>query len=484
MAVYYVDSNTGIRTTGGGIADQGAVSFNTIGAASVYASIAAALADSFTQSDEIRCSHLHDHDAASSALIYSVPTTAGGITKVRSVDDATSNAYKPGATERNSSGTSADVGVTGGVMVATGMIFKTVDLFSIQSGGAFIGRDCEIHILNANNYVEFKNDGVTCWLYNTDIHLGAASSKVIRAQSGGFFKWIGGAVVDDSGASGIDKFAADPVVGGTFTAFIQGVDMSVIDGNSGAWWDNHGAGNSDTGLVLRMDHCKMNSAIGTNFFEEEMANPKNDILITRCTDDTTEVEYLRYVLKREGSVTEATNITRTSSTKYEETDQAVSVKAVTSSRASVDTPLRVPFPSVWMDIATASTDTLTIYVASATNDLKDTDLYFTAYFPDGTNRCEANWACSSAAAVGASNTITSSGAVVVDPFASGTALTSSAEGWDGDTTETLYEVELKLDSTAVGGVGADCVPRIDMCLTRASLSAGVYLATSNDIGAG
>jgi hypothetical protein len=466
VAFFYVDSNIGIRTTGGGTTEQ-IGTMAALGAANIYATISLAIADGAGDGDIIRCGHLHAH-STSSAITYSGPTGAGQKLVIESVDDGAIDQLRKGATESQTGTTSDIVFNTSGTYVLIGMILKAADFFRQNSDSKVHARLCDFYFLNASNVWDINGDGTSLEFDQVDVHF--KNNCYFEPVQGGVFRWRGGTLVDTD-AAGLDKFIRDAAAtSGGFTFEGYGVNLSAVDGGaSGYLFQNHGAGTADDALRIRMDLCKVNAGLN-GFFEEDMVQYGNDILITRCTSSTTEAEYQWERHDRGGNAKHVTNIYRTATLgEYEETAQKVSLKIIPTADCDIHTPFIVEIPTTYANISNASTNTFTFHLLCA-NTLKDTEFWIVGMYPDGTNRNQANFAISA----GATSVMT--GTYSIDTTAAGSALTVGDSDWTGDAgTENYYQVTANLDSTGVGGVGADCMPRFFAYVATGSIASGIYL---------
>ena len=462
MAYFYVKNSLGTRTTGGGLTQQTG-SFATLGAASVYATIAAAITDGATAGDYILCSDLHDFDSVSTLITYSGPTT--GWVALISVDDANCDQYKAGAKERTTSGTAADIDISG-LVAAWGMEFTVVDDFkTIGSGSQFRGHDCVIGPFGANNGIRVGLDGQKFELYDCRVLAGHPSARLYLAEYAGVFRMFGGSFARD-GVGTLNSLTSGGWTNGGSTMALYGVDLS---GVGSYLFDNIGANfTSDDLVVIIMDLCQLSSAVDTGdlYFDEDFAKPLNDIQITRCSSSSSDAEHRYYRKDYGGVINDDTAFYRDGSTAFEDSAQKVSIKIVTDTDNSLFAPLAFDFPTVFAALSAASTDTLRLYILSA-DTLTDNDIWAEAIYPDGTTKNVGNVATSNGNAI--------TGSFVVDPLSTGTTLTTNTEAWTGRTTENRYQIDIDTS----GDVGADCVPLIRLYVAKASST--IYVDTTVDV---
>lgn len=461
MAYFYVKNSLGTRTSGGGLTQQTGT-FAALGAASVYATIEAAITDGATAGDHIMCSDLHDYDAVASSIVYSGPTTT--FLAIISVDDANCDQYKRGAVEQTTSGTAADIDFSG-LVAAWGLQFSPVDdLRTVNAGTQFRGYDCHIGPINAVDGIKPLQDGQSVELYDCDVEAASASAQLFLPEYAGVFKMFGGRFYRASGS--INNLSSGNFGGAGGTFELYGVDLSDV---SSYLFASVGSNfSADDKMLIKLDLCQLSSAVdsGNLFFNEDFAKPLNDILITRCSSASGTAEH-RYYKKMYGAViTDDTTFYRDGSTAFEDSGQKVSLKVVTDSDATLFLPAVFDFPTTFAALSAASTDTLRIYILSA-DALTDNDIWAEAIYPDGTTKQVAN--------VASSNGNVISGSSVVDPLSTGTTLTTNTEAWTGRTTENRYQIDIDTSSDA----GADCVPLIRLHVAKASST--IYVDTTVDV---
>jgi hypothetical protein len=462
VAYFYVKNSLGTRTTGGGLTQQTG-SFTTLGAASVYATIAAAITDGAVAGDHILCSDLHDFDSTSTTITYNGPTT--GFLAIISVDDANCDQYSAGAIEQTTSGSSADVSIVG-MISAWGMRFSPIDDFVTTSAGSqFKGYACTIGPFNAADSIRPLQDGQLIELHDCSVLAGHASARLFVSEYGSIFRMFGGSYTRDGGGL-ITNLSSGGFQGGGSTYELYGVDLTDVDSYLFA-----GVGSSfvsDDRMVIIMDLCQLSSAVDSSdlYFDEDFAKPVNDIRITRCSSASSDAEYRYYRKDFGGVIQDDTAFYRDGSTAFEDSGQKVSLKVVTDADATLFAPVAFDFPTIFAALSAASTDTLRIYILSA-DTLTDNDIWAEAIYPDGTTKNVGNVATSNG------NTIT--GSFVVDPLSTGTALTANTEAWTGRTTENRYQIDIDTS----GDVGADCVPLIRLYVAKASST--IYVDTTVDV---
>ena len=458
MTYYYVKNSLGTRTVGGGTTKQTG-SFAALGAANVYATVALAIADGATAGDFILCSDLHDYDSGASTIVWAGPTA--GFLVIESVDDANCDVFKAGATERTTSGSSADIDVSG-LVSAYGMTLTFVDdLRTVNAGTQLRCYLCSIGPINAVDGIAAQQDGQSVELYDCDVEAASGSSQLYISEFASTFKMFGGRFFRASGS--INNLSSGNFGGGGGTYEMYGVDLSdvvnTLFANTGS---NFG---SDDKITVRMDLCQLSSAVDTGalYFNETFAKPLNDILITRCSSVSASAEHRYYREDFGGAISDDTTFYRDGSTAYDDSAQKVSVKITANTDNSRFAPLAFDFPTIDAALSSASTDTLRIYILSA-DTLTDADIWAEALYPDGATKNVGNIATSQ------SNVLT--GSFAPDPLATGTALTTNTEAWTGRTTENRYQIDIDTS----GDVGADCVPSIRLYFAKASST--IYLDTT------
>ena len=461
MSYFYVKNSLGTRTTGGGLTLQTG-SFETLGAASVYATIEAALADGATAGDHIMCSDLHDYDAVATSIIYNGPTT--GFVAIISVDDANCDQYKAGAQERTTSGSAADIDLSG-LIGAWGMSFAPIDDFrTINPGTQFRGHQCKFGPLQASDGIRALADGQKIELFDCSIEAGHAAAQLFISEYAGVFRMFGGVFWRIS--NGINNLSTGNFGGGGGTFELFGVDLTDVDNylffNTGEDFT------PDDKISITMDMCKLNAAVdsGGLYFNQDFSKPLNEISITRCSSSSADAEHRYYRKDFGGEIADDTTIYRDASTAFEDSGQKVSLKVVTGANNSLFEPLTFDFPTVFAALSSAATDTLRIYILCA-DALTDNDIWAQAMYPDGTTK--------NLGTVATSNGNTVVGSFVVDPLSAGSPLATNTEAWTGRTAENRYHVDI--DTSADPGV--DCVPLIRLYIAKASTT--MYLDTDVDV---
>lgn len=458
MAYFYVKNSLGTRTVGGGLTQQTG-SFTTLGAASVYATIAAAITDGATAGDFILCSDLHDFDSAAVAITWSGPTT--GVLTIMSVDDANCDAYSAGATERTTSGTAADVQFSG-LIACWGFTLTSVDDYKLLvSGSELHGYDMTFGPMGSTSTLRFDTDAQMFQFYNPTFDLSSANARFFFPDKPGVLRTYGG-VITRSGGVGISYITSGGWTAGGCTLEMYGTDLSEI--TTFLFNDIGGSLSADDRMHIRLDLCQLNATVA--FFDETPVNGDNDILISRCSSASATAEYQFFSINRGGEVSSNTTFYRDGSTAYDESGQKVSLEVVGNTDNSRGIPFTFDFPTIDAALSSASTDTLRIYVLSA-DTLTDADLWAVAIYPDGTNKNIGNIATSTGIALGGSN--------MPDPLQAGTTLTTNTEAWTGRTTENRYQIDIDTS----GDVGADCVPTIRLYFAKASST--IYLDTTVDV---
>ena len=457
MAYFYVKNSLGTRTVGGGLTQQTG-SFTTLGAASVYATIAAAITDGATVGDYVLCSDLHDFDSGGTSVVWSGSTA--GYLCICSVDDANCDAYSAGATERTTSGTTADIDVSG-LVAAYGMTLTFADdLKLLNSGSEFKAYQCSIGPINSTDGLRFIVDGQAYELVDCTLDLAASTSRLATMEYGGIMTMRGGGFTR-SGGTNANSLTSGGFGNGGGTLNLFGVDLTIFNQ---VLFDAVGSSTNDDSINIRMDLCDLNAS--ATFFDEDFLNTYNDVFITRCTDSSSAAEYQYFKRTRGGDISDNTTFYRDGSTAYDDSAQKVSIQIASNADNSRFAPLAFDFPTIDAALSSASTDTLRIYILSA-DTLTDADIWAEAIYPDGTTKNIGNIATSQ------SNVLT--GSFAPDPLATGTALTTNTEAWTGRTTENRYQIDIDTS----GDVGADCVPTIRLYFAKASST--IYLDTTVDV---
>ena len=461
MAFFYIKNGFGTRVIGGGLTKQSG-SFDALGAANVYATIAAAIADGATAGDMGLASHLHDFDSGGTSIVYTGPTT--GFLALASVDDANCDQFKDGAIERTTSGTQTDIDVSG-LVAAWGIMFEFIDDFRlINPGTQFRGYNCMLGPVNAVDGIRSLQDGQSIELHDCEVEAGNGNAQLFISEYACVFKMFGGRY--HRNGLGINHLSSGNFGSAGGTIEMYGVDLSDVQD---VLFETVGSNfTSDDQMVIKMDLCQLHPLVdaGNLFFDEDFAKPLNEILITRCSSSSATAEHRYYRKDFGGEITDNTSFYRDASDGFLDSGQQVSIRVDTNANSTIFSPLAFDFPTTAAELSSAASDKLRIYLLSA-DALTDADIWAEAIYPDGTSKNVGTVASSS------SNTI--AGSFVVNPLSAGTALAPSTEAWTGHTTENRYQIDIDTSASP----GADCVPLIRLYVAKPSTT--IYLDTDVDV---
>ncbi|MDA9095402.1 hypothetical protein N9J88_03300 [Porticoccaceae bacterium] len=460
MAFFYIKNGFGTRVIGGGLTKQSG-SFDALGAANVYATIAAAIADGATAGDMGLASHLHDFDSVGVTIVYTGPTT--GFLALTSVDDANCDQPLAGAIERTTSGSQADIDVSG-LIAAWGITFTFADDFRmVNPGTQFRGYGCKLGPVNATDGIRSLADGQSIELHDCEVEAGHNAAQLFISEYACLFKMFGG-IFHRNGA-GINHLSDGNFGGAGGSIELYGVDL--VDVTSHLFFRVGSNFTSDDRIVIKMDLCALSAAVDTGnlFFDEDFVKPGNEIDITRSSSSSATAEHRYYRKDFGGEITDNTSFYRDASDGFLDSGQQVSLRVDTNANSTIFSPLVFDFPTTAAELSSAASNKLRIYLLSA-DVLTDADIWAEAIYPYGTSK--------NVAIVASSNSNTIAGSFVVNPLSAGTALASNTEAWTGHTTENRYQ----LDIDTSGSPGADCVPLIRLYVAKPST---VYLDTDVDV---
>lgn len=461
MAVFYVDSNIGTRTTGGGYGSFQTGTFAALGAANVYGNVEDALSDGAGANDYILASHLHDHTYAGNC--YWLLTDVNDPLTVMSVSSTDVEQYTKGAREATANDGASDQRITGTQHVY-GFTFFSSDQYQIQVSGTHVKMyDCLIEDLAGGNNVVVSSDGSSLELYDCVVNYSSVTASGFSVTRGAKLTMIGGGITSTAGGDGnVNSVTRNGFGAGGGNATYIGVDFSIVDvqlianigGNLG----------SDDQINIFFDRCILNASV--SLCTEDMAAADKQVMAINSDGVDTAFDCKVFGAQ----ITTDTAFYRDDSAAFTESGNKASFKVVTSSLASTNKPAAFDFTSQYYTLSDTATDTLRVYVLSSTA-LTDEDLYFDVVYPDGTTISQPNILTSTSLTLGASlpwfNPIASLTATPV-------ALTANTDTWAGRTTENRYQIDIDTSADA----GSDCAPIITMRFGVPS--ATIYISTDID----
>lgn len=436
MSYFYVKNSLGTRTTGGGLTIQSG-SFATLGAASVYATIALAIADGAGAGDIICLSDAHAFSSGSN-ITHAGPTS-GDFLRIQTVADLNCDQSAIASTVQERTTVAADMAITGRIHY-TGVPLLTVDNFTAATNACAIFENSKREGTGANDIVTPVNyDGASYYGAETE-HVGISGTVMFLLGSGGLIDLTGGGV---SGGATYLTNGGFTAGGGTFLA--KGTDLSSVNG---VLFQGVGAASTaDDAIAIRLDDCPIHAS--ASYLNEEFENLNQRLEAYGCASTSLAAEYSVHVEAYGGVVDHETdaNIHRDETTAYP-SGTKTSLKILTNAKASLGAPFWFELSSRFAKLATASTDKLRFYLTSETP-LDDTDVWIEVLYADGTSKHIRNF-------------ITTRNAERMTVASAGVALdTDSSSTWkDGASTiaGTFYRYQIDVDTS--GDVGADCVPTI------------------------
>lgn len=463
----YVDAshgtNTGASDTSFASAQTGTMA--SIAAASVYDNIFNAIQGvvTFNPGDTIYVSDTHASTSTptQNAKLHSDSQPDLSPLRVISVDAGDVTLYKPGAVE-TLGGTlfywtvEGNVGILG-VQLKTG----TTVMASSNSGVSLLMQDTTIQMTSTNSTkypLNLQNDNCYARLINVDVDSPAIGSYVFRLYNGAKLEWLGGTF---SGVAPTTRGLVSHAAGSGSLFYAQGVDLSGM----GAAPLASSILEFEDRVELLLENCLMSSSLPD--VDLSGGSMSQTIQMYGCDDSTSNKLHRFHYQSGTGLATNNDTVYVTNSESwYGGTDKS-SIEVETGSKASRTTPFMLKLPSQYVDLASASSNliTLNLVVDTTVGTLTDTDIAVFLCYADGTTAVVPIWMTSSSSTVGAGNYGT-------DPLAAGTTLSTSALGaadWTGEpASSNFYKIELDTSTTA----GQACVvtPRIE--IYKPSIAAG------------
>lgn len=451
MSHFYVDSNTGVRTTGGGTTKQTG-SMATLGAANIYANILLAIADGADSGDFIMCSDLHNHGYTANT-VYSGPSAAIPL-MIFSVDDSNIDQYKAGASEDNTgAGGNDDLDFTGFITV-NGLSFTPSDNIEVSNDTRLIFDDCVMTLVGTGDNISAGADGSSIRIINSTINLNH-NVAALRVSNGAVFELVGVKVASTVTPSTLFSSSGFSNGGGIVRA--TGCDFTGLSPSSSSLIGTAGI-ISDTVCVF-IKGCQMNSV--TTLVAVPVVGLNKKLLLLNSSSDSDASEY-QYNLEVHGGVVEdETTIIRDESRPINGTK--VSLKVTTDANASIGAPCTFDAISRFAELSNASTDTIRIYFASTTT-LNNANVWAELIYPDGTNKNIPIYLSNR----------------VADVLAAGIEHTDDSGGstWKDGASDLVGHNEYYMDLDTSGDVGADSTPTILIHVAEPSIT--VYFDTVVD----
>ncbi len=443
---YYVKNSLGTRTTGGGTTKQTG-SFATLGAAAVYATVALAVADGADAGDIICVS---DASSESASTIYLSGPNTGGYLSIICVEDL---ACQTDSIASAAQFTSSDDIRPSGLLYLYGLYLKAGDNVQTESCAGIIEERCTREVTGSGDVISnLPADGTTT-TYINPTWLGATGSVPITLKGGATLEMIGGSLSTVTNCLTQAFFSGG---GGVIKCY--GVDLSSITGTL-----IKNAGNdafNDHTIDVMLHGCQLDA--GVAFTNETFTRPNHRLSIFNSAATAAVAEYQFHIEGLGGYVDDQadTGIHRDESTAFP-SGTKVSAHCVTNSGASVAAPFWFDLPAQPIDLSSASTDTIRIYLTSTTA-LDDLDVWAEVLYSDGTNQHEYNFLSSRNG-----NRLATSGTALA---------TDSGSTWKNGVSDLAGYNEYYIDLDTSGNAGAECVPIIRIYASIAS--AIIYFDTS------
>jgi len=457
VAYYYVKNGETAGTAGGTTVKSGA--FSGLASTVTWGSIQSAIDDGGAGSgDSILCSDSHSFAPGVANISYTGPVPGTAATpplNVISVSDADCDQYSAGAIEANTG--AADHNIVG-VINFIGVDVTCADRFSVNDSALLRFMDMTLTLVS--DYFTITADGADVAFIDCTIDLLTSASDFI-VNAGASLGFVGGKIYNSTGAC--DHVTDSGFTSGGGTLYFRGVDLSAVSGeiiqNAG------GSQINDDRISLDISRCRMHASV--MYSNESLTSENHQFRVSSSSDSVSAQEYQHHYSSMGGNVDDESGTYRDDSTAYPASAQKVSLKCVTSGYASINNPFAFDAPTRYAELSSVASDVVRIYLVSSTT-LSDVDVWADAIYPDGTTKQLPNFVNSSG------NTIP--GSFVIDPFATGTPLTTNTEGWTNPpATPNYYQIDLDTSVDA----GADCVPIIRVYVAKAS--ATIYFCTSVDL---
>lgn len=448
MAYFYVKNSLGTRTTGGGLTKQTG-DFTTLGAANVYATIEAAIADGAGEGDHILVSDLHQYDKATGNLTYegeyitASATATPGVLTIVSVSDANCDQYAKATAYQEATVANPSYIYFGGRIVLVGVWLRGQRSLRATYDNSYIhGRDCtlEAETTSQGTIIENTSDAVGIVFDRCSLLAPAPpNSMTLMDVNGGTVKLINCTTNAD------DRGFYMASLGGNITAI--GCDFSqmttrLIDINS---YDP---------FHVTLIGCKLNDSmtepLGSNY---EPFVPNSSFTMARCwhVSTPTEAEYQYYYRDAEGKTESNTTIYRDETAAFT-SGQKISFKVDTRTSAYREKGhvLRLPAKRENLDINP------TIRIRFATTDtIFFEDVTATVIYEDAVNQEVLNIA----------STVPVSGLEGDTELSADISSTWKDSGGAADLTG--YN-EYYLDVDTSGDPGVECIPIVELNFGLAS----------------
>jgi hypothetical protein len=447
----YVDSNHGTNdgSSDTSFASRQTGAMSSLPAAEVYENFGAATAATTDPSDGDFIYVADNHSASYDNGINVVFNVSGaldgvGLTVV-SVDTTAIDAYKVGTAKETLTDTVDDFifngnGSLSGINLQTGD-----DIIALVTAEYWAFQDLTVYPQGTNDSGVYLNTSSTIHLINSGIDCGAAGVRPVKLN-GTYTNliWKGGTV---TGTAPTIMFTLnDGIIN------VTGVDLSLISGTLVEY-----VGSANVPITARFNNCKMNAGVA---------------LYTGLTDPTWRFElynsdsadYHRFeVASGLGQAINNDSIYVTATEGWYGGSDKSSISVTTTAKCLPGRPFVFELPSQYVDLASTSTDFITLDLITDTA-LTEKDICAYLVYPDGASAVTPNWVNSQGGVGG------------YDPLSS-TALSTSSLGageWTGEgaLTSPIY-YKLELDTS--GNAGSESAIGIRIEVYKASITDPIYI---------
>ncbi len=449
---FYVKNSIGARTTGGGTTKQSG-DFATLGAAAVYATVALAVADGAGAGDIICVSDAHV-EGSYTAHTYLTGPSSGDFLSIISVEDLNCETTTVASTAQfDTTGPSGAFDIyLDGRLYLYGLYMKSQDNITAAASTDNIEESCTREVVGgADVLCEANGDGVVQTFINPN-WIGHTTGTALVMPKGAKVSIVGGSLANTTNHLTVGSFDNG---GGVLR--LRGFDISSI---VGTLFKTVGGAPGDDLIDILLDGCKLNAGL-TAFTNEDFSKSNHRVSVYHSAATSAAAEYQFHIVGKGGYVDDQddSGIHRDESTAFP-SGTKVSAHCVTNSTASIASPFWFDLPAQPIDLSSASTDTIRIYLTS-TAALDDLDVWAEVLYPDGTNQHEYH-------TLSSRNT---------DRLAtSGTALvTDSGSTWKDGVSDLAGYNEYYIDLDTSGNAGAECVPIIRIYVSTEAI---IYFDTS------
>lgn len=318
------------------------------------------------------------------------------------------------------------------------------DFFFLGANASWTMYNSTIQFDNASsNFQLGGSDGCVLSFIDTTLNWIVSNTPFIL-ENGIHLRMTGGAITGIVG--NLINASSDD---GGFNAHFKDVDMSILTGFLLA---GTGGQVNDDGFILLIEGCKLPVSF-SGFVSEEFFQPHQEMWVINSGPTGTEIDFQYFYRNYRGDVENETTIVRSVSPTFPGSGQRISLKCTPKSTASRLSPFIFEVPAAFVTLSSASTNKLEFFVTSDTQ-LTDADIWAEVHYSRQANKSEYN-AISSAVQL--------TGSYTIDPFATGTVLTTDNSWTSGLTFQQKFEIDTS------GNQGADSVPYVRMYIATTAL---------------